>query len=311
VRDDELDEDLISGETGSPVSLQTLALVMALVALGAVVWYSLQRPGADELYDRVLATIEQGDDSLLDAEQDIEDFLAYHPTDSRTREFEALLKEIEIRSFERKFERRSRRLFNTARLSPVERAYTDALQDMATDPIGSRKKFRAIIDLFRAEQFMSSDTRQCLQLAARQIEKIDASMAEAASQYAPLLESQLRKTHSLGQRDAVAGRRIFQAIVDLYGDHFWAKPLLERARQQMTWLETSVADAALVADEAVSEAVTEAETEAAGDVENATDVAGDGTDSVGAEGVSVDNARVSAGNAGISQDDTAAEEPRD
>ena len=56
---------------------------------------------ARELYERVQATIEQGDDSLLDAEQDIEDFLAYHPTDSRTREFEALLKEIDIRRLER------------------------------------------------------------------------------------------------------------------------------------------------------------------------------------------------------------------
>jgi serine/threonine-protein kinase len=307
VRDEELDEDLISRNTGSPVSLQTVALVVALVALGAGVWYSLQRPSADELYDRVLATVEQGDDSLLDAEQDIEDFLAYHPTDSRTREFEALLNEIEIRRFERQFERRSRRLSDTAQLSPVERAYTDALRDMTTDPVRSRKKFRAIIDLFRAEQFMSPDTRHCLQLAARQIEKIDAKLAAEAAQYAPLLASQLRKAHSLGQRDPVAGRRIFQSIVDLYGDSVWAKPLLEQARQQMTWLRESEVAAAGESDSAAGGTHSTA-SESVIAVDDTTDAADNPPESPGADGISTDTAGQSPQDAAISAVDAATEE---
>ncbi|MCA9100691.1 MAG: serine/threonine protein kinase [Planctomycetales bacterium] len=236
---DDLDEDLISREPSSPVSLQTFALVAALVALGGGAWYSLQRPSADELYDRVLATLERGDDSLLDAEQDIEDFLAYHPTDSRTREFEAMLKEIEIRRFEKQFERRARRLGESSQLSTVERGYLDALRLVPLDPAAARSKFQAIIDLFRAEQVMSTETRHCVQLAARQIERIDARLAADADRYAPDVRDQLERVHSLGEKDPPAGRKMFQSIVDLYGDQLWAAPLIDEARERMHWLRES------------------------------------------------------------------------
>ncbi|MBI3462111.1 MAG: protein kinase [Planctomycetes bacterium] len=228
-------DDLLSDNSSTNLfSLQTLALVLTMLAFGAGAWYFLQPPSADALYARVDSRARGGDiERLLEAEDDIRAFLARHARDPRARTMEEYKAEIDLERLQRKLERRSRLALGAESLTPVERAYVDAIRYLRLDPERGREKLQSLVDVYHDRTAEGGPTEQCLELAQRQLEKLNDQVRDFAAESLALLESRLDAAEQLRQSDPQAARKIWEGIVELYREKSWAAPAVARARQAL------------------------------------------------------------------------------
>jgi hypothetical protein len=205
-----------------------------MLAFGAAAWYFLQPPSADTLYARVDSRARSGDiEQLLEAEDDIRSFLARHARDPRARTMEEYKAEIELERLQRKLERRSRLTLGAESLTPVERAYVDAIRYLRLDPERGREKLQALVDVYHDRTAEGGPTEQCLELADRQLEKLNDQVRDFAAESLALLESRLDAAEELRQRDPQAARKVWEGIVELYREKPWAAPAVKRAQQAL------------------------------------------------------------------------------
>lgn len=213
------------------ISPGTWALVFAMLAVGLTVWYWLQPPKAESLYEEVAAAAADGKvERLIDVESKINAFIDHYPADRRVREMQGYLDEIELYRLERRFEFRSKFLSKNDGLQPVERMYFEALGYLHLDPELGRKKLQALVDLFRDAKDGSKQTRECLQLAQKQLDRLDRQMPQQVSADRKLLEEKLAEAKQLDSSDPAAAYRMRAAIVELYGNEAWAAALVDQAR---------------------------------------------------------------------------------
>ena len=218
-------------ETTPWISPGTWALVFAMLAVGLTVWYWLQPPKAESLYEEVAAAAADGKvERLIDVEGKINAFINHYPADRRVREMQGYLDEIELYRLERRFEFRSKFLSKNDGLQPVERMYFEALGYLHLDPELGRKKLQALVDLFREAKDGSKQTRECLQLAQKQLDRLDRQMPQQVSADRKLLEEKLAEARQLDSTDPAAAYRMRAAIVELYGTEAWAAGLVDQAR---------------------------------------------------------------------------------
>ncbi|MBA4017393.1 MAG: hypothetical protein C0483_09490 [Pirellula sp.] len=225
------------------ISPGTWALVFAMLAVGLTVWYWLQPPEAESLYEEVTAASADGKvERLIDVESKINAFINHYPGDRRVREMQGYLDEIELYRLERRFEFRSKFLSKNDGLQPVERMYFEALGYLHLDPELGRKKLQALVDLFRDAKDGSKQTRECLQLAQKQLDRLDRQMPQQVSADRKLLEEKLIEAGQLDSSDPAAAHRMRAAIVELYGNEAWASGLVDQARAALDGSEPPVPD---------------------------------------------------------------------
>jgi hypothetical protein len=211
-----------------------LGLVLAMLALGGGAWYFLQPPSADWLYARVEAKAQSDDiERLLDAEDDINVFLARHARDPRARKMEDWRAEIELERMQRKLERRARSTVSSESLTPIERAYIDAIRYLRIDQERGRAMLQALVDVYDVNSTGRGPTEQCLELARRQLKTLDDEVQDFAGEGLALLEARLEAADRLAESDREAARRIRAGVAELYGDKLWAAPAVERARKAL------------------------------------------------------------------------------
>jgi serine/threonine-protein kinase len=216
------------------ISPQTWGLIAAMVALGLLAWYWLQPPSAEKLYARISAAAADNKvERLIDVERDIEAFLTYYPSDRRGRELQAYQEEIELYRLERKFEFRSKFLAKNEGLSAVERAYVEAMGYVHLDPSLGRRKLQALVDLYREAPHESKQSRECLLLAQRQLDRLTRSASDQARGDRALVEAQLRRAADLDATSPQEADRIRRAVVELYADEPWAAELVEEAKANL------------------------------------------------------------------------------
>jgi hypothetical protein len=80
---------------------------------------------------------------------------------------------------------------------------------------------------------MSLTTRQCMQLARRQLERLDKQLAHYAEQDAAALRTQLELADAKKVEEPAVARQIWQAIIALYADHPWAADFVARSRREL------------------------------------------------------------------------------
>jgi hypothetical protein len=97
-------------------------LVLAVIGLGAGVYFATRAPSADQLYSHIKSVADSGD-GLTAARPDIDKFLDAFPSDSRTDEIRGLQDDLELESLERRFELHAKRARGVEDLLPIERAY--------------------------------------------------------------------------------------------------------------------------------------------------------------------------------------------
>jgi hypothetical protein len=242
VKENELDQ----AETGEPptamVSWHTLALVLALLLVGGSVWWFLQPPTADALYKRIIAkTADESSDAILQAENDIEDFLNRYPEDARTRQLREYAREIELHRLERRFDLRLRGLASTAGLSHVEKLYLEAINLLRFDPAGGMAKLQAIVDLYNQSDDVAGPTAQCCALAQRRISQIHERIAKQTKAQLTQLGEHLNAADAEQTSDPRQAAATYRAVIELYGDKPWAADIVQRATTALKKLETKKA----------------------------------------------------------------------
>ena len=116
-----------SSERG-PAWAQIAALAACLVVVLGLIWYLTRPLSADRLYQRIdSVAADERSERLLDAEDDINQFLTRYPDDPRAAKLKSYLDEIELLHLERRLQRLPRQLASGQVASPIERDYVEAI----------------------------------------------------------------------------------------------------------------------------------------------------------------------------------------
>jgi serine/threonine-protein kinase len=231
VRPGELDQAPPEPVAGSWISPQTAALVIGLLAVWLLAWYMLQPPSADGLYRRIQRQTEgESAEGLQQAEDDIRQFLARFPNDSRSEGLKGYAERIEVSRLDRRLELQAKGMNLETSLSPVERSYLDALNTARIDPEAGMAKLQAMIDLFEPAQDASGPDSRCIQLARRRLGEFRQQYEAQSQEQLTLVVERLNRADELHKTDPPRAKAIYHAVVVLYQNKAWAKDVVQRAR---------------------------------------------------------------------------------
>ncbi|NLY00521.1 MAG: serine/threonine protein kinase [Rhodopirellula sp.] len=238
VEEEELDR-YESGEAPALISLHTWMLGFSLVAVGFIVWYLLLPPSADQLYEKVRRqTADRSIDSLLDADNNIQEFLTRFSADPRAATLRKYNQEIELYRMERAFERRSKGIGSTESLLPIEQAYQEAVNYARIDPAEGLVKLQALIDLYNHRNDLSGPTGKCLELARRRLAQLERLVHENSRDHLAMIQDRLDRAERLRQDEPQRARAMFQAVIELYQQKPWAADAVRRARESLSTLNS-------------------------------------------------------------------------
>jgi serine/threonine protein kinase len=212
-------------------------LALAVVVLGTGVFFATRAPSADQLYARIQAAAER--DDLAAAGGDVTQFLAAYPADARAEEIRGYQEDLELDSLERRFEFRAKRAKGVESLSPIERAYLEALHLRASDPIAALSRFQALVAVFEGgpdptqNPLQRRTSEQCLQLAKKQIESLQPTVQKINQEQRLAVRRQLERAAKLADSDRAAAEQIWKGIITLYAGKDWAQDLVEQAQAQL------------------------------------------------------------------------------
>jgi serine/threonine-protein kinase len=212
------------------ISLNTWALIGALLIVAGGLWYFLKPPTADGLYikiqDRIGDESSESIDTIRSAEDDIRVFLERFSDDHRAKKMREYLYEIDLNKYEKE-------LLRSGDLQPAERAYRDALDYASSNPEKCIVKLQAVIDLYGTRSEKNLPSGFCIELARRRLAQVQKEIADAAAEQLPLLESRLDRAESLKEDEPERAKAMYRAIIELYGDHPWAASAVKRAQSAL------------------------------------------------------------------------------
>ena len=204
--------------------------MIGLVALGLLGWYFLQPPSADALYRRIERQTAGGStDALVQSEDDIRQFLARYPSDSRAPALNDSLQQIESSRLEKRLDLQSKGLSLRTSLAPVEGCYIDALNTARLDLDAGIAKFQAMIDLFESHD-VAEPENLCVPLARRRLKELQQQGESQHKEQLSEIEKRLKRADELAKSDPAAATAIRSAVINLYQDRSWAKDAVKRAR---------------------------------------------------------------------------------
>jgi serine/threonine-protein kinase len=216
------------------ISPSTWAIVGAMLSIGLLVWYWLQPPSAEKLYERISAAGKEGDvNRLIEVERDIISFQTYYSNDRRMAELQGYLDEIELHRLEKRFQFRARFLSKNDGLSPIERAYSKAIAYLQLDQSIGKQKLEALVHFYQGTSLPTKQQRDCLQLAIKQLDRLDVRMREQSAADRREVEARLKQARELAETDPKTAERIVGSVDELYGDEDWAPPLVAEARRAL------------------------------------------------------------------------------
>ncbi len=231
VRPGELDRPPPERPAAPWISPHTWALVVGLLAVWLLAWYMLQPPSADGLYRRIERQTEgESAEALLQAEEDIHQFLVRFPHDPRSERLKDFAQRIDMSHLERRLELQAKGVNLQTPLSPVERSYLEALNTARVDPEAGLAKFQAMIDLFQSPRDVSSPTWRCVQLAQRRLSEFRQQYEAQSQEQLTVVEERIKRADELRQTDPQRAKAIYQAVIVLYQGKAWAKDVVQRAR---------------------------------------------------------------------------------
>ncbi len=233
-RDEHRKFDRVEEEPTPWISPHTWGLVVAMLSIGALIWYWLQPPSAEKLYDRIAAAAaENKPERLLEVERELHDFLNYYSADSRSRELQGYLNEIDLYRLQRKFELRGKVLSKNEGLSPIERAYIEATGYLHLNPSLCRRKLQALVDLYHNDPDAKKSDRECLLLAQKQLARLHNLSDKQSRNDRSVVEKQLARADAIAADNPTEAEQIRRAIIELYADEPWADEVVAAARKAL------------------------------------------------------------------------------
>lgn len=218
---------LLAGVTG----------LAGLVLIGGAVYFSARPPSADRLYGEIaVAAKAEEPESLSNVEAEMTRFLQLYPHDDRAAAVQGYVERLEQYRLEKKLALRSRRGESNG-LSPVERAYQQAMQLASTDPAAALARLEALVAVFdedgdpSSQAAHNSQTEPTIALARQQIQRLRPSVEIALAAERQLLERQLERAGVLASSDQAAAKAIWRGIITLYQDKPWAQNYVAAAER--------------------------------------------------------------------------------
>lgn len=231
VAEEELDRADGDDRRTAMISLQTIALAMALIGAGLTAWYLLQPPSPDWLYGRIATAAHRGTtESLLSVEGEIDKFMQIYPEDSRCTVLRTYEVRIDLYRLERQFERRARGLAGTDNLTPIEMDYLEAIRHIQLDRGQGIARLTALLDLYGQGRTTSGPTGMCLELARRRLAELEQEMADQGQQRLDRLTDRLTLAGELVATDPDQARKMYEATIALYQRKPWADEAVQQAR---------------------------------------------------------------------------------
>lgn len=166
VREEELDHYRAKAHRKYPfVSPSVWIGIIILISLGLFIWYSLQEPSADLLYQRIESKIDSSNSkeyisAIRSSEKNIQRFLSLYPNDHRSSKIVHYLNEIELVGMERRLEKQIEQSARNNTLSPVEIAYVEAIRTCNINPEKGIQKLEAFIEIFSTEEIRKNGKKQ-------------------------------------------------------------------------------------------------------------------------------------------------------
>jgi len=230
VNEEELGREEFEEQRPAIISIQTWVLMACLILLGMFVWYLLQPPTADRLYERIATTTtNESIESLLQAEDDISQFLQRYPADPRAFKLRRFQREIDLYRLERKFDLRVKGLASTESMLPIERAYLEAIGYARVNPEQCLIKLQALLDLYQYSSDTGGPVGDCLLLARRRLAQLKQEIEKYAADQVDLIQSRLDEADKLVPTDPRRAAAMYRGIIELYSNKPWAADALQRA----------------------------------------------------------------------------------
>jgi hypothetical protein len=217
-----------------------LLFVTAAAIIGGLVFFATRPPSADKLYERVKAAADSGETTTLaQAESEIDSFLAHFAADPRAEEMQSWKESIDLSRREKQFQAVGRLRKKIGHLSPVDRAFAEAVELEQTDPERALARYEAIVAVYQgaadphADQLDQGLQAKTVELAARKVEELKESIATQNAEQRVALRQQLERASKLSEKDRPAAEQIWRGIVTLYGEKSWAKDLVAQAEADL------------------------------------------------------------------------------
>ena len=216
------------------LTLQSLALVTALVAVLGGAWYLLRPATADQLYRQVSGEVGDGEmNDLRKAEPRIDEFLTRFPEDPRAVELKEYKQQVLLARRARVAKLTARALNDPSLQSPIERCYVEAGSLATANPEAAIVKLQSLVDLYG--DLAESDTQgaEFVEVARQDLVRLNEQLAASSAAQLRLLKSRVEYAQAIAQEDPAAARRLWQGIVELYADKPWGAEVVETARQAL------------------------------------------------------------------------------
>lgn len=235
VEDEERASSVVDETSSSALnSPQTWLLVAALAMLCAGAWYLARPPSADKLYSRIAhAADNEGAKGLALLNGEIDDFLERFPDDPRHAEIADYQQEIELLDLQRKFERQAKNRSVARALPAAEEAYLEAYSFAESDPDKAVVKLQAIVNLYDTPT-QDDVTRQCVELAKRQLERLRPRVEASAASHRIAIDEHMARADQLAESDPAEARAIWRSVIELYQDKSWARRQVAEAESRLT-----------------------------------------------------------------------------
>ncbi len=232
VEEEERLRELESRKNRGPVVAQILLLATCLVALLGLFWYFLRPPNANRLYERIqLSAADENPQKLLEAADDVQSFLERFPDDERAPEIRKYQEETELLRLERRLTTQSRLSKRDQPLLPIERDYIEAVSQAGANPDRAIARLNAMLAVYTEPTSRDHEReRRILQLADRQLQRLNEQISEQSPAYLEIIDRRLRHADEVKNESLSEAARIWQSIVVLYGDKPWAVDRVEKAR---------------------------------------------------------------------------------
>lgn len=219
-------------DDSAPQWSMLVAAALIIAVIGGLGWYLTRPPSADALYAKISAAAREEDPALLsNIEPQIDQFLVDYATDSRYDEVYSYQQELAIYRLQRKLEFRARRLRGADSLLPVEQAYLDAINFERTSPETAAARLEALIDVFGSDDKSTLHTKNCVNLARRQLAMLRERISRSRDEHETVLEARLRTARELLPHDPDTSKSICQGLITLYADKPWAEESVRAARK--------------------------------------------------------------------------------
>ncbi|TWU15917.1 serine/threonine-protein kinase [Allorhodopirellula heiligendammensis] len=232
--------DVTPAPTHHWLQIASFTAMLAILAGGVYLFLRATRvPSADSMY-ATLQTAAREDELTLN-ESLMDRFLVHYPDSEHVHQVERWKQQADLERTLKRFATRSRRLGGVEKLNPAAQTFIEAMELRTTSPVEAKKKLLAWQVLFTDDQATPSAADDELEqvdplLAIDHLAKlVREELLRLDDQDAPLLETDRRvemlqkRIQASGQMSPEKRTKLLRSVIELYGNHSWARPVVDQA----------------------------------------------------------------------------------